>query len=289
MQEVAAGHFEEIGELPQGNDEVGILADTFSGMASQIRSQITVIQQAQEKAEIANQAKSNFLANMSHELRTPLNAILGFTQVMQHDSSLKTDQYKNLNIINQSGKHLLTLINDVLDMSKIEAGKATLDKENFDIRFSGKLEGIGARLLLDGDYTKVSEIVVGGPAWKGKELEVDDRITKVRQENEEEAVNILGMRIDDVVQKIRGKKGTTVILSVKKKDGTYQDISIVRDIVDIDECSLGTATCVPAAEVCENTIGGFNCSCSTGYEFNGTQCVGNDQIMSLEVALPITS
>jgi carboxyl-terminal processing protease len=109
------------------------------------------------------------------------------------------------------------------------------EKEDFDINMGGKLEGIGARLQSDGDYTKVTDIIPGGPAWKGKELEVDDRITKVRQENEEEAVNILGMRIDDVVQKIRGEKGTTVILTVKKKDGTYQDISIVRDIVDIDD------------------------------------------------------
>ncbi len=133
MQEVAAGHFEEIGELPQGHDEVGTLADTFSAMATKIHSQIAVIKKAQEKAEIANQAKSNFLANMSHELRTPLNAILGFTQVMQQHHGLTTEHYNYLNIINQSGEHLLALINDVLDMSKIEAGKSILNEENFDI------------------------------------------------------------------------------------------------------------------------------------------------------------
>ncbi|MEM9215733.1 MAG: ATP-binding protein [Cyanobacteria bacterium P01_F01_bin.150] len=133
MQEVAAGHFEEIGELPQGNDEVGILADTFSSMATQIHRQIAVIKKAQENAEIASQAKSKFLANMSHELRTPLNAILGFTQVMQQQHGLTTQHYNYLNIINQSGGHLLALINDVLDMSKIEAGKTTLNEESFDI------------------------------------------------------------------------------------------------------------------------------------------------------------
>ncbi|MBT9312820.1 ATP-binding protein [Leptothoe kymatousa] len=133
MQEVAAGHFEEIGELPRGHDEVGTLAETFSAMAAQIQNQIAVIKKAQEKAEIANQAKSDFLANMSHELRTPLNAILGFTQVMQQHHGLTTEQYDYLAIIGQSGEHLLALINDVLDMSKIEAGKSTLNEESFDI------------------------------------------------------------------------------------------------------------------------------------------------------------
>lgn len=109
------------------------------------------------------------------------------------------------------------------------------EKADFDINMGGKLEGIGARLSPDGDYTRVTDVIPGGPAWKGKELEVDDRITKVRQDGEEEALNILGMRLDDVVQKIRGKKGTKVILTVKKKDGAYKDIVITRDIVDIDD------------------------------------------------------
>eukprot|EP00903_Cladosiphon_okamuranus_P000482 g480.t1 len=109
-----------------------------------------------------------------------------------------------------------------------------IDKENFDIRFSGKLEGIGARLVNDGDYTKVSEIVVGGPAWKGKELEANDVITKVKQDGEE-PVDIKGMTLDDVVSQIRGDKGTRVTLTVKKVDGTEQNITITRDIVILDE------------------------------------------------------
>ncbi|MTB52745.1 carboxy terminal-processing peptidase [Lewinella sp. W8] len=109
------------------------------------------------------------------------------------------------------------------------------DKESFDIRFSGRLEGIGATLVNDEDYTKVNTIVVGGPAWKQKELAVDDLIMAVRQEDEEEFLDIKDMLVEDVVQHIRGDKGTTVTLKVKKPDGSIQEISIVRDIVVIDE------------------------------------------------------
>ncbi len=91
------------------------------------------LKKAKEAADAANQAKSNFLAKMSHELRTPLNAILGFTQLMSRDRSLTPQQQEYLNIINYSGGHLLELINDVLDMSKIEAGRVELNPSSFNL------------------------------------------------------------------------------------------------------------------------------------------------------------
>jgi signal transduction histidine kinase/DNA-binding response OmpR family regulator len=98
-------------------------------LAESINKTETALTQAKE----ANDAKSRFLANMSHELRTPLNAILGFTQLMCRDESLAKEHQENIKIINRSGEHLLKLINDILEMSKIEVGQITLNVNNFDL------------------------------------------------------------------------------------------------------------------------------------------------------------
>lgn len=97
------------------------------------QQQAEELRQAKEAADAASRAKTDFLANMSHELRTPLNAILGFTQLMQRDPSFPPQQKRYIEIINQSGEHLLGLINDVLEMSKIEAGRLSLYETEFSI------------------------------------------------------------------------------------------------------------------------------------------------------------
>jgi len=110
------------------------LAETIAGNiagAIEITRLFEETQQAKEAAETANKAKSHFLATMSHELRTPLNGILGYAQILQRDTAVTARQRAKLNIIEQSGKHLLLLINDILDLAKIEAGKAELQEADF--------------------------------------------------------------------------------------------------------------------------------------------------------------
>lgn len=109
------------------------------------------------------------------------------------------------------------------------------DKEDFDVSMSGQLEGIGAKLQDKKGYATIAELVIGGPAWKGGKLEVGDQIIKVAQGKKAEPVNIVGMLLDEAIRLIRGKKGTEVILTVKKKDGSTQDISIIRDVIEQEE------------------------------------------------------
>ena len=109
------------------------LSQQLQEQNQRLQREVKVRQKAEEAAASASKAKSEFVANMSHELRTPLNAILGFTQVMLRDSTLSAEQQENMEIISRSGEHLLELIDDVLELSKIEAGIIDLSESNFDL------------------------------------------------------------------------------------------------------------------------------------------------------------
>ena len=113
------------------------------------------------EAHAANKAKSMFLSTMSHEIRTPMNAILGYSQLMLRDPNLGTDTKTNLKIINRSGEHLLNIINDVLDMAKIEAGRLQLSPDTFDLRFL--LQDLAAMFRLRAEEKGIQfEVLISG-------------------------------------------------------------------------------------------------------------------------------
>jgi len=108
-------------------------------------------------------------------------------------------------------------------------------KKRFESSMAGSIEGIGARLSDQRGYTKIVELIPGGPAYKQGDLEVGDYIVKVAQGEKKEATDIVGMRLSDAIELIKGKKGTTVVLTVKKVDNTYKKIAIVRDVVEFED------------------------------------------------------
>jgi signal transduction histidine kinase/DNA-binding NarL/FixJ family response regulator len=138
-QQVSPSSVNEINALAQAfnrmanqlRDSFNTLAETNERLEMRVEERTVELRTAKESAEVASKAKSEFLANMSHELRTPLNGILGYAQILQRSKTLSEKEHKGVNIISQCGSHLLTLINDILDLSKIEAQKMELHPNEF--------------------------------------------------------------------------------------------------------------------------------------------------------------
>ena len=184
-----------------------------------------IVSRVNEKLELQGKGSAEIKAKSTDELEKEAREAVLKLYEEWYERLFKTKRSDRLSIYINSLTHLYDPHSDYFE---------PIEKQNFDIRFTGKLEGIGATLQTVGDYTKVATVVVGGPAWKTKEIFENDIILKVAQEGAD-FKDISGMVINDVVQQIRGKKGTKVRLLVKKVDGTIKEIQITRDIIELEE------------------------------------------------------
>jgi len=232
------------------------------------------LQRSKEAADAANQAKSAFIANMSHELRSPLNAILGFAQIMTRSQTLPKEHLESVGIINRSGEHLLTLINNVLDLSKIEAGRVTLNEKNFDLHrllddihdmFQLKAADKGLQLLLEpadnlpryirADEVKLRQILInlinnaikftstGGISVRSQKI----NSTKIAFEVEDTGPGIAPEDLDKLFQAFSQTDS-----GKQSQEGTGLGLSISRQFVEV----MGGEMRV-SSQVGEGTVFGF--------------------------------
>ncbi|HMQ32977.1 MAG TPA: ATP-binding protein [Chloroflexaceae bacterium] len=230
------------------------LQEERRGLEARIEARTHELLVAKEAAEAANVAKSSFLANMSHELRTPLNAVLGFAQVLERDRSLSPRQREYLEIITRSGEHLLGLINAVLEMSKIEAGRVVLSEAPFDLHrllasveemFRLRAEARGLHLLFElapgvpryvaGDEGKLRQVLINllGNAVKftheggvGVRAAAAGELHRLRVEVEDSGEGIAEEQLPSLFQAF-----TQTASGIRSQEGTGLGLAISRQFV----------------------------------------------------------
>ncbi|MDJ0795237.1 MAG: ATP-binding protein [Calothrix sp. MO_167.B12] len=193
-------------------DEIEQLAQEFNQMAVRLADSYSSLQHKQQAADAANQAKSEFLANMSHELRTPMNGILGYAQILNRSQTWGEKERKGVNIIHQCGSHLLTLINDILDISKIEARKLELQPQA--IHLPSFLQGIGEVLRIRGEQKGIDFVYLPDANLPEGILTDDKRLRQV-------LINLLGNAIKFTDQGKVTFKVEVVDSTAKQKQTEY--------------------------------------------------------------------
>ena len=233
MQAVDAGDL-TVTVPVQSQDEFGYLTDSFNKMVAELHELVTDLENrvaartlelstAKVAAEVANRAKSIFLATMSHELRTPLNSILGYAQIIQRDPQTSAQQGQGLQTIEASGRHLLSLINDVLDLSKVESG--TIDLYFSDFHFLAFLRGIGDIIQVRTERKGI-----------GFELDLSDNLPNTVHADERRLSQVL---LNLVGNAVKFTDTGEVKLRVRSQELTERTHSLIPIVFEVEDTGIG--------------------------------------------------